>query len=146
MGNNLINKHIKIWIDHLSNKQPLLDGHSICPFSKKANYRIIQSDTIDIVPILSDVDLLIYIFPDSLSQDDIREYAKLLNHQYPDLLFLPDHKDRNTFIKKINSNNGKYNLILCQSRKDIITAREKLKKTSYYSFWDEDYLDEILKS
>jgi hypothetical protein len=63
---------------------------------------------------------------------------------YPEMVFLPDHKDRDTFINGVQTNNGKYNLILCQWRDNLESARTKLKNSNYYSFWDQEYLKEIL--
>ena len=70
--------------------------------------------------------------------------GEILSWQYPDIIFLPDHKDRKTFINGVQTNNGKHNLLLCQLRSRLKIARDKLKKSNYYSFWTEDYLKEIL--
>ena len=45
----------------------------------------------------------------------------------------------------MQTNNGKYNLVLCQPRKDLTEARKKLGKTNYYDYWDEKYLQEVLE-
>ena len=36
--------------------------------------------------------------------------------------------------------------MLCQSRKELTEARKKLGKTSYYDYWDESYLHEVLEN
>ena len=45
----------------------------------------------------------------------------------------------------MQTNNGKYNLVLCQPRKDLTEARKKLAKTEYYDYWDKNYLEEVLE-
>jgi transcription elongation factor Elf1 len=51
---------------------------------------------------------------------------------------------RDTFISGVKTNNEKFNLILCQSKKKLSAIRKKLAKTDYYSFWTEEYLEQIL--
>ena len=73
------------------------------------------------------------------------EIATEYNKIFPEIIFLPDHKDRETYINGVATNNGKYNLILCQWRDNLNKARSKLEHTKYYSFWDQTYLEEITK-
>ena len=49
-----------------------------------------------------------------------------------------------TFIHGVQTNNGKYNLILAQPTQKLRKFRESLAKTEYYDLWDDDYLKEIL--
>ena len=141
-----IKQHIKSWVEDLSAKHIVLGGFSICPFAKNAEYEIIETDGSDIDPPPWAFDLIIYVLPDAWSQEELYELADVYNKIHPDLIFLPDHKDRNTEIKDVQTNNGKYNLLLCQWRDELNSAREKLAKTDYYSYWDEDYLKEILNT
>ena len=67
-----------------------------------------------------------------------------LNEKYLDLIFLPDHKNRDTYINGVKTNNGNHNIILCQPKKKLKDARAALKKTDYYTYWDKEYLKEIL--
>ena len=62
-----------------------------------------------------------------------------------DYKFLSDAKNEDTFINGVQSNNGKYNLVLAQPRKDLLLARKKLAKTNYYDNYDENYLKEVLE-
>jgi len=34
-------------------------------------------------------------------------------------------------------------LIIAQTKKELLSARERLSKTDYYSYWDKEYLEEI---
>lgn len=141
-----INQDINNWISHLSTKQVLLGGLSVCPFAKNSEYELVLTDGSNIDPPPWDFELIIYVLPDDYTQDEVMSIAIEYNKLYPDLVFLPDHKDRYTEINGVQSNNGKHNLILCQWRDNLNTAREKLANTSYYSFWDQEYLKEILQS
>jgi hypothetical protein len=141
-----MHNHIASWVSHLSNPKDELGGYSVCPFAKKASYEIIETDGSDINPPPWDFELIIYKLPDDYSIQEIIDLASEYNKLMPDFVFLPDPKDRKTEINTIQTNNGKYNLILCQWRDDLQSAREKLSRTKYYSHWNEEYLKEILAS
>jgi hypothetical protein len=140
-----IKEHIEGWIKHLSIKQVLIGGLPICPFAQKATYEIVETDGTDINPPNTDFELIIYKLPDELQQEDFFKLAENCNKKFKKLLFLPDYKDRKTSITGVQTNNGKYNLLMCQPRDSINLAREKLRKTNYYSYWDQTYFEEILK-
>jgi hypothetical protein len=133
------------WIERLAKPREELGGMSVCPFAKNSDYSIIETDGSDINPPPWDFELIIYKLPDEYSIDELAELATEYNDIFPDMIFLPDHKDRETFINGVATNNGKYNLILCQWRDNLNKARSKLEHTKYYSFWDQTYLEEITK-
>ena len=81
-----------------------------------------------------------------ISIEKLYRLCDFLNVSFPKFVFLPDHRDKNTNIQGVSTNNGQFNLILCQTRKKLIKARKQLNKTNYYSYWDIDYLKEILGS
>lgn len=141
---NQVEEDIKNWIKHISTPVDALGGFSVCPYAKGAEYSVVVTDGSDINPPPWDFELLIYVIPEFWSENDLVSLAKEYNKIYTDLVFLPDHRNKNTFIKGIQTNNGKHNLLLCQWRDSLNQARDKLSKTLYYSFWDNDYLKEIL--
>lgn len=136
--------YILDWIKRVSIKQPSLGNFPICPFAKNAEYEILESDG-KIIPPSDEFELIIYKLPDNLVFDEIVNIANEHNKLYPSLVFLPDGT-RYTELNGIQTNNGKYNLILCQYRKNLEDARKKLINTNYYSYWDSEYLKEILKA
>jgi hypothetical protein len=117
---------------------------SVCPYAKGADYKVVNTDGSDIFPPPWKFDLYIYVLPDHYSQQMIIDIAAEYNTLYPDLVFLPDPKDRYTEINGLQTNNGEKNIILCQWRDDLMQARKKLAKTKYYQHWAADYLKEIL--
>jgi hypothetical protein len=133
------------WIERLAKPREELGGMSVCPFAKNSDYSIVETDGSDINPPPWDFELIIYKLPDEYSIDELAELATEYNNIFPDMIFLPDHRDRETFINGVATNNGKYNLILCQWRDNLNKARSKLEHTKYYSFWDQTYLEEITK-
>jgi hypothetical protein len=134
---------INYWVDHISQPRPELEGLPICPFAKNSEVSVIETDGSDINPPPWDFDIIIYKLPDHYSIEEVGDIADEYNNIYPEMVFLPDHKDKDTYINGVQTNNGKFNFILCQWRDDLQSARDKLKKTSYYSYWTEDYLKEI---
>jgi hypothetical protein len=133
------------WIERLSKPREELGGMSVCPFAKGSEYEVIETDGSDINPPPWDFELIIYKLPNEYSINELAELAAEYNDIFPEMIFLPDHKDRETFINSVATNNGKYNLILCQWRDNLNKARSKLEHTKYYSFWDQNYLEEITK-
>lgn len=141
-----IHQSLKKWIDHISTPLEDLGGFSVCPYAKGSEYQVKETNVDEIDPPPWFFDLIIYVLPDDLTLDELKLTADQYNKIYPELIFLPDHKDRDTYINGIKTNNGKYNLILCQYRDELEKARNKLSKTKYYQHWAKDYLEEILNT
>lgn len=137
---------IKQWVDRISTPSPNINNMPVCPFAKGAEYELLDTDGSDINPPPWNFELIIYRLPNNYTQQEVIDIANEYNKIYPELVFLPDPKDKDTFINGVQTNNGEYNLILCQWRDNLNTAREKLANTSYYSVWSEDYLKEILSA
>jgi hypothetical protein len=137
---------INFWISRISEPRSELAGLSVCPYAKGAKYEIIDTDGSDIDPPPWKFDLIIYRLPDNYTTDDVDAIADAYNKLFPDMVFLPDPKNCDTEINTVKTNNGKYNLILCQWRDELEAARSKLKKTNYYSHWSQEYLSKILNT
>ena len=137
---------INEWINRIKQPREELGGMSVCPFANASDYEIVETNGSDINPPPWDFELIIYKLPDTYTVEELTAIATEYNNMFPYMIFLPDHKDKNTFINGVQTNNGQYNIILCQWRDNLETARAKLKKTNYYNFWNKDYLDEILNT
>ena len=137
-------KHIRRWVRDLSKVRPELGNFSLCPFASTANFLITEQKLDEIVP-SPDYDVTIYIVEDHHDPDYLYTTVDNYNLKYKDYKFLADHRNEVTFVNKVQSNNGKYNLVLVQPRKDLLEARLKLTKTNYYDNYDEDYLKEVLE-
>ena len=137
-------KYILHWIKQISKIRPELGNFSICPYASGANFSIQEQKLSRIVP-NSDFDVVIYIVEDNITANFLYDAVDDYNSNYPDYKFIADHGKTKTYIQGIQTSNGKYNLVLCQSRKELTEARKKLAKTDYYSYWDKDYLEEVLE-
>lgn len=137
---------ISDWINRITTPRVELGEFSVCPYAKGAEYELIETDGGDINPPPWDFELIIYKLPVHYTVDEVFAIADEYNKMYPELVFLPDPKDRDTYINGVQTNNGQHNLILCQWRDNLNKAREKLTGTSYYTYWSEDYLREILSA
>ena len=138
------NSYILHWISQISKIRPELGNFSICPYASGANFSIQEQKLSRIVP-NSDFDVVIYIVEDNITANFLYDAVDDYNSNYPDYKFIADHGKTKTYIQGIQTSNGKYNLVLCQSRKELTEARKKLAKTDYYSYWDKDYLEEVLE-
>ena len=138
------NSYILHWIQEISKIRPELGNFSICPYASGANFSIQEQKLSQIVP-NPDFDVIINIVEDDIDANSLYETVDDYNRNYPDYKFIADHGKTKTYIQGIRTNNGKYNLVLCQPRKDLTEARKKLAKTNYYEYWDKNYLEEVLE-
>jgi len=138
------NRYILEWIRKISKVRPELGNFSICPYASGANFSIQEQKLCQIVP-NSDFDVIIHIVEDNIDANYLYDAVDDYNSNYPDYKFIADHGKTKTYIQGIQTSNGKYNLVLCQSRKELTEARKKLAKTDYYNHWDKNYLKEVLE-
>ena len=137
-------KYILRWIQEISKIRPELGNFAICPYASGAKFSIQEQKLSQIMP-NSDFDVIINIVEENIDSNSLYDAVDDYNRNYPDFKFIADHGKTNTYIQGIQTNNGKYNLVLCQSRNELTEAREKLAKTNYYDYWDENYLEEVLE-
>ena len=142
--NDKKSRYILHWIGQLSKIRPELGNFAICPYASKANYTIVDEKLSQIVP-NNDFNVIIYVVEDNMSAEFLYDAVDDYNRNYPDYKFIADHGKTKTYIQGIQTSNGKYNLVLCQLRKELTEARKKLAKTNYYDYWDKDYLEEVLE-
>ena len=137
-------RYILHWIRQLSKIRPELGNFAICPYASSAKFTILDEKLSYIVP-NSEYDVTIYVVEDEIDAQYLYDAVDDYNQNYPDYKFIADHGKTKTYIQGIQTNNGKYNLVLCQSRNELTEAREKLAKTNYYDYWDKNYLEEVLE-
>ena len=137
-------RYILHWIRQLSKIRPELGNFAICPYASSAKFTILDEKLSYIVP-NSEYDVTIYVVEDEIDAQYLYDAVDDYNQNYPDYKFIADHGKTSTYIQGIQTNNGKYNLVLCQPRKELTEARIKLAKTNYYDYWDKNYLEEVLE-
>lgn len=136
---------VKQWIEHVSKKREELGGHAICPYAFSASVRIEERALSEVTLIEGATeDIIIFIVEDNVSLASMLATVSELNMLHPDYVFLDDHKDDPTHIMGIQSNFGKYNMIMCQKNDKLIEAREKLHKTDYYDYWHQEMYQRII--
>lgn len=138
--------HLKAWITHISTPMDDLGGLPVCPYAQGIEYEVKQVGINDVCAPLGIFGLIIYVLPDSVSLDQLKTACKKYNESRPELIFLADSRCRETFINGVKTNNGRFNLILCQHRSELDHARSKLRKTNYYQYWTDEYIKEILST
>ena len=132
------------WIHQVSKQRAELNNFAVCPFASTSKYKIVECSADEIYPI-DGYNVIIYIIEDHFNLLEVRQWIDHYNIKYSGWRFFEDCKTYDTFIKNIQTNNGKYNLIIGQPKKELRNFREKLSKTEYYALWDADYLKEILE-
>lgn len=133
------------WFKRIQVPHSEIGGFAVCPFSKQVQYlELVETKLADIFPPdPSEVNKIkVYLVEDEVTPEELdAACAELSDYR---LIFLGDHKDRDTFISGVQTNNGHYNFVLCQPVGELNDARRKLVKTQYYTYWDKDYLKEIM--
>ena len=137
-------RYILHWIGQLSKIRPELGNFAICPYASKADYTVVDEKLSQIVP-NNDFDVTIYVVEENISAKFLYDAVDDYNRNYPDYKFIADHGKTKTYIQGIQTSNGKYNLVLCQPRKELTEARKKLAKTNHYDHWEQNYLEEVLE-
>ena len=143
--NETIENDLRQWIDSVTTSNPDLSGFSICPFAKNNTYKIIKTSIHDIKPLNEEFGVVIFVVEDDLDLEFAHKRINQLNQEYPKYKFFDDFRDEPSFINSIQTNNGKYNLILYQNSEFLQKMRIMLAKTTYYDHWDDDYLKIILE-
>jgi Fe-S-cluster containining protein len=133
------------WIQTIKKSHPDLKGHSICPFAKANTYKIVKCSINDIKPLDEEFGVVIFIVEDDLEIEYGYQKIEELNQKYPKYKFFDDFRDEPSFINKVQTNNGLYNLILYQDSEFLTKMRKILAKTNYYDLWDDEYLKKILE-
>lgn len=139
-----VTKDIQDWILKLTKPKRELGRFATCPYAQFAKYQIEKRLISDLQP-LEGVEVAIFVLDDSHTLEELLEACRTFNEAYPDYVFLDDHKDDSSFINGIQTNNGKYNLILCQNKEKLMKARAALRETRYYSYWDESLYNKIVQ-
>jgi len=140
---NEIETHIHEWIRKISKVRPELGNFSVCPFASEAKYKIIECQAEDIV-LISGYDVVFYVIEDYFDLQSVQFWTNFYNKMYPEFIFLEDHATSNSFINGIQTNNGKYNLILMQDRQKLRKHRQILRNAGYYAHWNDEMMREIL--
>jgi hypothetical protein len=63
-----------------------------------------------------------------------------------DLWLIWDHPNQINKINNIKTNNKEYAILLIQGLSELNKYSKRLHKTNYYSFWDKDYYNNIVKN
>jgi hypothetical protein len=135
--------YIHEWIEQVSTPKDELGGFSVCPYASSSKTLIVETTIDDIVPEPGH-DVIIFIIEDFWRPNQVEKWVSLYNEKFPYYKFFEDLSTKDTLINGIKTNNQKFNLILCQSKKKLSSIRKKLAKTDYYTFWSNEYLQEIL--
>lgn len=135
--------YIYKWANELAKEREELGGFSVCPYASKSNTKIVQCPIDEIVP-EPGYDVIIFIVDDFWRLDVVKKWVEVYNEKFPYYTFFEDCASQPTFINGVQTNNKKFNLILCQSKVKLSKIRKKLSKTEYYTYWNEEYLKKIL--
>lgn len=133
------------WFKRIQVPHDEIGGFAVCPYSKSVRHLdLIETKLADIFPPdpASVNKILVYRVEDDITPEELDAACEELSDYR--LIFLGDHKDRDTYINGVQTNNGHYNFVLCQPAGELNDARRRLVKTKYYTYWDKDYLKEIM--
>jgi len=138
-----VNSVVKKWVTRISKKNPNIGGNRICPFAKMPNLVSVDKLSIDGFSDLSDQVTIYMETSIHSSYEELENLCRDLKSLNPNFVFLPDHPHKKNYINGQETGNGIFPCIIVQTKKELETARATLENTDYYSYWDQEYLDEI---
>jgi hypothetical protein len=143
-------EELKAWQNYVSSPKKELDGLPICPFamSENINFEIIKSDKELLIQILKKekegVNLFMMIDKNKkLTSESAESLVNFYNSISDKYRYFVDDYNNPQYMNGVNTGNGKYIIIIAQKNNILNAARNKLKKTNYYSFLDKEYLKKI---
>lgn len=149
---------IQKWIDYIQIPQSNLDNLPVCPYAKSAivnnKVQIVSLDNLITVSQLIDsidveqywVTVIYFMNYEYYTIDELSGLTKNLNVVFneQDKIIL-DNDPRNPFyINGVKTTFDKCYLFLVQSLSDLNQKSDSLKNTTYYKFWDQKGLDEVV--
>lgn len=135
--------YIREWSKNVAKEREELGGFSVCPYASNSKTKVVECPIDDIVP-EPGYDVIVFIVDDCWNLTQVKKWVEIYNEKFPHYSFFEDCASQPTFINGIQTNNNRFNLILCQSKKKLSSIRKKLAKTEYYTYWNEEYLKQIL--
>jgi hypothetical protein len=143
-------EELKAWQNYVSSPKKELDGLPICPFamSENINFEIIKSDKELLIQILKKekegVNLFMMVDKNKkLTSESAESLVNFYNSISDKYRYFVDDYNNPQYMNGVNTGNGKYIIIIAQKNNILNAARNKLKKTNYYSFLDKEYLKKI---
>ena len=147
---------IKDYIEYVSLKRKELGGHAICPFAKPFLDKIKIIESTDFwVDAISSMDneehpMLYLIYGDKEKYDiEWLEWFCDIHEKYSrdrGLWLIWDHPSQINKINGIKTSNEEYAILFIQPIEELNKYSDKLEKTNYYSFWDKEYYNNIVRS
>ena len=148
--------YMRDWIlKDLSYPVALLNNLPKCPYAKQA---LLEKKILffsDVTNINIQLENCICVWDDNntdvalfdlglISVEKLESLAVNFNKKYKEFLVLDDHTEVYEKIDDVNFSNGRYNILLCQKRKKVVTARKILLKKGYYMNWPKEYYDSVV--
>nr|QMP83733.1 MAG: hypothetical protein [Caudoviricetes sp.] len=141
---------LKTWQKYVSESRKELDGFPICPFAmtENINFEIISSEQTLLIQVLKKekegVNLFMMVDEnEKLTSESAESLVKFYNSISDKYSYFVDDYNNPQYMNEVNTGNGKYIIIIAQNNNILNAARNKLKKTNYYSFLDKEYLKKI---
>lgn len=157
-----LQKNVEDWVyDFVSVYNEQLEAIP-CPFAKQAVIR--NQITYKIAESVSDLDrlcmeyrdpalweikevLVIGLEPQLISAMALVDTVERLNREVllpAGLVALEDHPDNKEVVSNVEMNQGKWALVLIQSKDKLNNASKILERQGYYKKWSQEQLDEIV--
>jgi len=140
--------NIDLWIQRADQPRPEWNGMNMCPYAHdtKPNLHIVKLPYPEVFTLDRKFVMILFVAPNDISWNDLAEYCDQLKLKNPNLIFLTDHHSNPTFMGGLQTNNGKYNVILCHPDTSGINARKRLQKIDYYQWYLAGEFNNVLKA
>ena len=149
---------IQKWIDYIQIPQSNLDNFPVCPYAKSAivnnKVQILSldnlstiSDTINSVDIEKYwVTIIYFLNYEQFTQTELSDLTSDLNKEFnvKDKIILENDPRDPFFINGVKTTFDGCYLFLVQSLADLNSKSQTLQNTTYYKFWTQKGLDEVV--
>jgi hypothetical protein len=134
--------YIQEWITEVSEKRVEFGGVKV-DFTEDNFKTLIKETPIDDIEPKKGYDVIIFIVENFWRAHQIEKWTKLYNKKHSYYRFFFDSLHQNNLIDVTLTNNTKFNLILCSSKKRLKKIRDNITELKYYDQWSETYLHHI---
>ncbi len=133
------------WIDQVGKKRTELNGLEICPYALSNRSKIIIAELPypDIFRIVDDFTMIIFVDVLYRTHETLKNYSRALRKINSEIIIVIDHVDHPTYVRGVQTNNGKRNTIIFQPKLQASKGRPFMEENGWYGLWSEQDLKRL---
>jgi len=136
---------VDAWIDRVGTRREELDGHAICPYAIGARSEVFIAvlPYPEIFSIIENFTMVVFIDSDERTFDELKMWTDEIRKHNQDLIIVVDHMSNPTYLRGIQTNNGKRNAVVFQPKKQGAIGRHQMEKTGWFDLWTDKEMNRL---